>query len=149
MKKVVASMSVDEYRKLGKQRTKFNVGTASTRTWKGVWHWERMLVFDSARELKRFAELILLEDTSKILGLQVQPRFEISPTYIMTNGTLQRGQVYVGDFFYYRMTDEVFDGDQLNRVPVCEDVKGFKTQVYKSKIRKARAMYPEIEFVEV
>ena len=73
--------------------------------------------FDSQKEYKRYVVLKLLERAGKISDLQRQVRFELIPK--------QDGETachYVADFVYQK------DGKRI-----VEDVKGYKTEVYKLK----------------
>ena len=81
------------------------------------------IVFDSKAEARRYAELRLLEKANEISDLRLQYPFEckINKKKICT---------YRADFDYY-------EGDQW----VVEDVKGFKTQVYRLKKKLVEALY--------
>jgi len=69
--------------------------------------------FASMKEARRYQELKLLETGGRITNLRLQVRYRLVQTV-----------VYVADFVY----DE-------NGAEVVEDVKGFKTAVYKRKKR--------------
>lgn len=75
------------------------------------------IVFDSKKESLRYAELKLLERASKIFSLILQEKFELIPKQCG-----ERAINYVSDFSYF-----------LDGVRIVEDVKGFKTPVYKLK----------------
>ena len=81
------------------------------------------IVFDSKAEARRYAELKLLEKANEISDLRLQPKFncKIHGKKICT---------YRADFDYYH-------GDQW----VVEDVKGFRTQVYRLKKRLVEALH--------
>jgi hypothetical protein len=88
------------------------------------------IVFDSKAEARRYMELRLLEKANEISDLRLQYPFEckINEKKICT---------YKADFDYY-------EGDQW----VIEDVKGFRTQVYRLKKRLVEALHG-IEIREV
>jgi hypothetical protein len=88
------------------------------------------IVFDSKAEARRYMELRLLEKANEISDLRLQYPFEckINEKKICT---------YRADFDY-------FEGDQW----VVEDVKGFRTQVYKLKKKLVEALHG-IEIREV
>ena len=86
--------------------------------------------FDSAKEARRYDELLLLQKAGKIQNLQRQVRFELIPSQyeekwypkLKAYGKgkcLERPVFYVADFVYKE------DGEQ-----VVEDTKGFKTKDY-------------------
>lgn len=79
--------------------------------------------FDSMKEAERYKELKLLERAGRIKDLELQPKFELLPT-IRTDKETLRKVSYYADFKYEQ------DGET-----VVEDVKGFKTDVYKLKKR--------------
>lgn len=87
--------------------------------------------FHSKKEAKRYVELRMLERAKRITNLKLQPKFEIR-----INGA--KVFTYKADFEYFE------DGVKY----VVEDVKGFRTPVYRIKIKCFRAMYPKIDFRE-
>ena len=112
---------------------KYKVAPKYKRTFNGFWHWNRTILFDSKKEFERFVYLIKLESfTDDVRNLQIQPKFNISIPP-------QPNEFYVADFFYY----------DKNNKPIVEDVKGFKTSIYKSKKKKFLAIYPDLEFREI
>lgn len=88
--------------------------------------------FASTKESERYCELKLLELSGKIRELELQPRFPmvINCAKICT---------YIADFKYYDVEKKDY---------VVEDVKGFKTPIYKLKKKLLLALYPGINFVE-
>lgn len=76
-------------------------------------------VFDSVKEFHRYGVLRLLERAGKIKDLKRQVRFELIPKQ---DG--ERACTYVADFVYF---DNSLGGK------VVEDVKGYKTEVYRLK----------------
>lgn len=91
--------------------------------------------FASQKEAKRYGELKLQEKVGAIVGLELQPRFPLS---VVSNGegrepagfAAQIG-VYVADFRYITGREGV----------VVEDVKGFKTPLYRWKKKHVEAQY--------
>ena len=87
----------------------------STRTlYAGIW-------FDSKAEAHRYFELICLQQAQKIMGLNRQTKFVLIPKN--KNG---REISYRSDFYYFDLDTGKW---------VIEDVKGFRTPVYKLKKR--------------
>lgn len=81
--------------------------------------------FASKKEAKRYGELKLLEAAHEITDLTCHPRWPL-----MVNGI--RVANYLADFSYY---------DCQSEKPVVEDVKGYKTPVYRLKRRMMKAIY--------
>jgi len=80
------------------------------------------ITFHSKKEAERYIVLKLLERTGKISNLILQPKFEIIPKRIRNDGKTTRAAYYIADFQYIK------DGEII-----VEDVKGFKTEIYKLK----------------
>lgn len=89
--------------------------------------------FDSKREAARYGELKLLEQAGEISDLQIHPRYQIVPGYLIGEEWV-RPVFYEGDFSYTE-----------NGQAVCEDVKGVQTAVFKLKSKLFRKEHPEIE----
>lgn len=89
--------------------------------------------FASKKEAERYLLLKHYEKCGLITQLKLQPRFKLSVAGkdICT---------YVADFSYFAKGVSF---------PVVEDVKGFKTEVYKLKKALFLALYPECSFNEV
>lgn len=94
--------------------------------------------FDSKAEAQRYSELRLLERADVISGLELQPPFELMPSFRDAQNRLHRAVVYVADFAY----DE--DGRRI-----VEDVKGVETPEFRIKWKLAIRQYPHIEFRKV
>lgn len=100
--------------------------------------------FDSKLEEKRFQELLLLNKKGIINDLIKQPRFKIAESKkVLRNGRerVVREIIYIADFKYKK------EGKVI-----VEDVKGFKTDVYKIKSKLFIAKMKEFgvdEFREV
>lgn len=95
--------------------------------------------FHSMREARRYKELKLMERAGVIKDLELQPKFELIPT-IRTGTETLRKTVYKADFRYV---------DTKTKGVVVEDVKGFKTDVYKLKKKMLLHKYQGIDFREV
>lgn len=90
------------------------------------------ITFDSKKEAMHYQELKLLERTGEISDLKLQVPF------VLIDKSVHGRQIkYVADFVYYQ------DGQM-----VVEDVKGFKTDVYKLKKRLMAERYG-IEIKEI
>lgn len=119
-------ISVDEYRALLKKQ-------ANTRGNKRVTI--DGYAFDSVNESRRYQELKLLLQASAIIGLGVHPLYELQAAFTDATGRHHRAISYEGDFCYLE------DG-----VVVVEDVKGYRTEVFKLKEKLFRFRYPHIDF---
>ena len=93
--------------------------------------------FASKREAQRYGELKLLEHAGEIERLTMQPRFPLS-AYALPSRPSQNLQVgvYVADFEYYEVSPS---GRTSQRV--VEDVKGFRTPLYRWKAKHVLAQY--------
>lgn len=99
--------------------------------------------WDSKKELSRYKELKLMEDTDYICELECQKKFELQPAFKDNNGKTQRKISYICDFFYY---------DCLNEYYVAEDVKSeatAKDKVYCIKKKMFMYQYTNIVFKEI
>lgn len=95
--------------------------------------------FDSQLEGKRYKELKLLTKVGVIKDLQLQPTFELIPTFKKNNKTYRK-TTYKADFSYF--------DTRLNKI-VVEDTKGFKTDIYKLKKKMFEYKYQDLEIKEV
>lgn len=80
--------------------------------------------FDSIKEKNRYMELSFLEAAGQIRELKLQPRFMLQEKFRDENGKLHREIAYIADFSYFN--------DECDKL-IVEDVKGFKTDVFKIK----------------
>lgn len=87
------------------------------------------MTFDSITEYRRFLELSLLERAGAIQGLKRQVRYTLIPSQKISGKVVERPVVYIADFTYY---------DKDGKLHV-EDVKGFRTDVF--KIKKKLMLY--------
>lgn len=95
--------------------------------------------FDSKKEAKRYSELKLLERTGKIKDLELQKVFELQPSF-KKNGKTYRKTTYKADFYYFNNEKGKY---------IVEDVKGFKTEVYKLKKKMFEYKYQDLELKEI
>lgn len=92
------------------------------------------ITFDSIKEAKRYQELNLLQKAGLIVNLNRQISFELIPK---TN--TERAVKYIADFMYVEtVTGKI----------IVEDVKGYRTDVYKIKRKLFKFRYPNIIFRE-
>jgi len=94
----------------------------------------RGIRFASKREAVRYQELLLLEKAGVIRNLEVQPVFHLNASHPSQPKFVGK---YVADFFYE-------EGGGLSGPPhrqVIEDVKGFKTPLYRWKKKHVEAQY--------
>lgn len=94
--------------------------------------------FDSKKEANRYLELQLMEDTDYITDLELQKKFELIPSYEI-NGRKIRAMNYMCDFYYF---------DLMTGKYIVEDVKGYRTEIYKLKKKMFEYKY-KIEIKEV
>lgn len=99
------------------------------------------LTFASRKEANRYCELKMMGAAGAIADLEIQPAF---PLYVWdtVNKTATHIGKYVADFRY------VLRSPSGLLVDVVEDVKGFKTPVYRLKKKMVEAQYG-IQIVEV
>jgi hypothetical protein len=109
---------------------RYTVSRESARTVDGI-------VFHSKAESRRYRELKLLEKVGSVTDLELQPEFELLPSFTY-HGKKERGVKYRADFRY-----------RLHGKEIVEDVKGHRTEVYKIKRKMLLHRYPEINFREV
>jgi len=95
--------------------------------------------FDSKLESKRYQELKILERQGIIKNLQLQPTFELLPTFKKANKTYRK-TTYIADFSYW-------DNEQGKYI--VEDVKGFRTDVYKLKKKLFEYKYKDFKITEI
>lgn len=105
------------------------------------YHNKKILVdgieFDSKLEAKRYLELRQDEAFGLITNLELQPVFELIPSF-KKNGKTFRKTTYKADFSYIR-----------NGKKIVEDTKGFRTDVYKLKNKLFEYKYPELTIKEI
>lgn len=90
--------------------------------------------FDSKKEAERYQALKLLEKADVIRNLSRQVPFELIPKQ-----KNERAVKYIADFMYVETATGKI---------IVEDVKGYRTDVYKIKRKLFKWRYPEYEFLE-
>ena len=97
------------------------------------------ITFDSKKEARRYQELKLMERAGVIKGLVLQPCFLLQDKFKYKDKT-ERKIKYIADFKYL---------DTRTGKTVVEDVKGYKTDVYKLKRKLFLKRYGDkFEFLE-
>ena len=94
--------------------------------------------FDSAKEHRRYAELMIMQRAGEISGLEIQVPYELIPKQKLSNGKTERNCQYVADFVYQK------DGKT-----VVEDVKGYKKGPAYSVFTIKRKLMKYIHDIEV
>ena len=99
------------------------------------------IVFDSNKEMRRWKELCIMEQSGMISNLQRQVRFILQDGFINNVGEKVRSISYIADAYYY---------DIKKKKWVVEDTKSpaTRTEVYKIKKKLFQAKYKDILFVE-
>lgn len=97
------------------------------------------IVFDSAREARRYSELKILERSGEISNLCMQKKYELIPRQVDDHGkVIEQACCYLADFVYTDKSGNV----------IVEDVKGNRTKEYIIK-RKLMLYIYGIKIVEV
>lgn len=120
-------LTVAEYQALAFPRT--NKYSAQRVTVDGV-------VFASKREAARYGELLLLQQAGEIRDLVLQPRYLLLAAFTDSDGVKHRRAEYVGDFGYV----------ERGGLVVCEDAKGFSSQLFRLKWKLVKWMHPTVTF---
>ena len=97
------------------------------------------ITFDSKAEAERFMELDMLEKVGAIKDLALQVPFVLIQGKRWSDGKKHRDTKYVADFVYT---------DAETGETIVEDVKGFKTDLYRIKRELMKERY-NIEIREV
>ena len=95
------------------------------------------ILFDSKREANRYLVLKAMEESGEIRFLRRQVKYTLIRGVRWSDGKKHRDTVYVADFVY----------EKAGKL-VVEDVKGFRTPVYKIKREIMKTLF-DIEVVEV
>jgi hypothetical protein len=95
--------------------------------------------FDSKKEANRYKELRLLVAAGSIKDLVLQPRYLLQDSFKDAMGKKHRKIEYVSDFEYFDC--------ELGRT-IVEDVKGFRTDVYRIKKKLFLNKHRDYYFVE-
>jgi len=94
------------------------------------------ITFHSKGEAGRYEELKLLEKSGRITHLKLQRAF---PLFAGKNKYRQEIGSYIADFEYWDFDAEAW---------VAEEYKGFRTALYKWKVKHFKAEYPQYLFRE-
>jgi len=70
--------------------------------------------------------------------IQLQPSFELQPSYVTSDGVKVRNIVYKADFMI-----------QLDNKQIVIDAKGVETDVFKIKAKMLKYHYPDLEFYTI
>jgi len=92
--------------------------------------------FDSQKEADRYLILYSRVQSGEISSLEIHPRYEIQPAFTDNKHKKHRAIYYEADFEY-------MDNDYGL---IVEDVKGFKTAVFKIKMKMFLRQYPFVDF---
>lgn len=95
------------------------------------------IMFDSKLEAERYGQLKLMELAGVIRDLELQPEYELIPSF-KKGGKTWRRTVYRADFSYVRAEDDK---------TIIEDVKGSTaviTDVFRLKQKLFEYRYPEL-----
>ena len=98
------------------------------------------IMFDSKKEAGRYVELKKRLDAGIIQDLKLQPKFDC-----IING--KKICTYRADFEYL-LVDEIGPQGQISYY-VVEDVKGYKTDVYKLKKKLVEALFSGTKINEI
>ncbi len=119
-----------------RKKNKYNVGTSKKskddRTVDGH-------LFMSKKEADRYVELKKLLDKGEISQLELQPKFVLQCSFTDAMGKKHREIAYFADFKYR---------DKKEKQIVVEDVKGWRTEVYKLKKKLFLYSYQDVIFKE-
>ena len=94
------------------------------------------ITFASQKEAKRYGDLKLLEKAGEIRHLELQSEFHLNASHPSQPKFVGK---YLADFSYY---------DTRTNALVIEDVKGFKTPLYRWKRKHVEAQYG-IKIIEI
>jgi hypothetical protein len=97
--------------------------------------------FDSKEEAKHYTFLKAMEAQGQITNLELQPEFWLVPSFKLDGKTI-RGMKYFADFRFKNISGET----------IVQDVKGFKTETYKIKLKMFQFTYcirNEFKFFEI
>lgn len=108
-------VSLEQYHKLARKPRKYK----NSALWVGDQH------FDSKKEARRYADLLLMQSARAISGLIIHPRFPLNVSGVHIGD-------YIADFQYYERGQRI-----------VEDVKSppTRTALYRWKIKHLKAQY--------
>jgi hypothetical protein len=93
------------------------------------------MLFDSAGEAKRYAELCVMQRGGLISGLERQPKFVLQKAFVDAAGAKVRPLTYTADFRYFEAGQEII-----------EDFKGWPDEKFKIKWKIVRYQNPGLVF---
>ena len=96
-------------------------------------------IFDSKKEANRYYELIKMQQAGLIKDLETQKKFLLLDTF-RKNGKTYKQINYYADFVYTSVYE---------KKTIVEDVKGYRTEVYKIKKKLFEFIYPNLTIVEL
>ena len=91
------------------------------------------ITFDSKREAEYYSELKILKRAGEIKDFELQPKFELQPTF-RKNGATHRSITYTADF-------KIIENNGDIRII---DVKGMETQSFKIKRKLFEYKYKDL-----
>lgn len=95
--------------------------------------------FDSQKEKNHYIGLKMSLKAGIIKDLELQKVFELQPSF-KKNGKTYRKITYKADFCYFNIKEGKY---------IVEDVKGFKTEVYKLKKKLFEYKFKDYELKEI
>lgn len=107
--------------------------------------------FHSKKEAARYKELKILEEEGAIKNLVLQPSFWFyRGVYDVTEerviwGSTDKMEAYKDELVFKYISDFRY---VCGKKIIVEDVKGFKTPLYKLKAKIFQALFPEYVFLE-
>ena len=93
------------------------------------------ITFDSQLEATRYLELKAAFLAETIIGLELQPVFELQPAFRDNTGAWRRAITYRADFAYIE-----------NGRFTVEDTKGYETRLWRIKEKLFRYTHPNVDF---
>ena len=96
--------------------------------------------FASRKERDYYIELLLRERAGEICAIELQPQFQLQPSFKNKLGKTEKAVHYVADFAYT---------DKRTGKRVIVETKGFKTAEYKLKRKLLLFTHPALDFLEV
>lgn len=131
-----------EWKEIIKRREDYIKKTSGLSPYATKYHNEKIIYggikFDSKKECERYKILKSNEEKGIITNLELQKKFELQPSYKIKGKTI-RSLNYIADFYYYCNDTKEW---------IVEDVKGYKTEIYKLKKKIFEYKY-KIEIREI
>ncbi len=102
------------------------------------------ITFASAKEAKRYQELLLIEKAGWLKDLTLQPWFILQEAFRDRDGKAHRAIWYVADFQYQNCGTGVSPCEPIT----VEDCKGYRTDIYRLKKKLFLKRYQDLIFIE-